>query len=73
MENWLEQGEDEQDLAFDGVDDAQMAGDSVGAHEGEEVGEAGDDCAEVGLRAAGVVFLPLREVLVCDRADLMSQ
>lgn len=43
-----EEAQGEIDLAFDCVDDREMAGDSVGAHHDEEVGEGGDAGAEVG-------------------------
>lgn len=59
MEDGRDEPEGEVDLAFDGVDDGEMAGDGVGAHQGKHVWEGGDDGAEVGLGDAVGSLVPL--------------
>lgn len=50
FQNGIQHVEGEVDLAFAGEDDGEVAVDGVGAHHDEEVGEAGDAGAVVGLR-----------------------
>lgn len=59
FEDGIKQTQSKVDLAFDCVDDAQVARDGVWAHEDEEVGEMRDHGAEVGLRDALGRLVPL--------------
>ena len=58
LDQRLDEAEDEVDLAFDGVDDGQVTGHSVWAHEREKIREARNRSAEISLSRALIVLVP---------------